>query len=84
VVADEVARGGTQLSSKDGLHDFTVDELDAHVAEEGATAAGGFRCAAPSVAPCGPGATTSPKPPTVPTPSTSSDRGARTWWCSTC
>ena len=32
------------LSSEDSLHDFTIDELDAHVAaEEGATSVGGFR-----------------------------------------
>jgi plastocyanin len=32
------------FSSEDSLHDFTIDELDAHVsAEEGATSVGGFR-----------------------------------------
>ncbi|MGH9133717.1 MAG: cupredoxin domain-containing protein [Ilumatobacteraceae bacterium] len=36
------------LSSEDGLHDFTIDELDAHVAaEEGETSVGGFRAAEP-------------------------------------
>lgn len=36
------------LMSKDGLHDFTIDELDAHVsAEQGQTAVGGFRAERP-------------------------------------
>ena len=33
-----------ELSSEDSLHDFTIDELDAHVAaERGATSVGGVR-----------------------------------------
>lgn len=36
------------LSSEDGLHDFTIDELDAHVsADAGATSVGGFRADEP-------------------------------------
>jgi plastocyanin len=36
------------LASEDSLHDFTIDELDAHVAaEEGATSVGGFRAEEP-------------------------------------
>lgn len=36
------------LSSEDGLHDFTVDEFDAHVAAEvGRTSVGGFRAGEP-------------------------------------
>lgn len=37
------------LSSEDGLHDFTIDELDAHVAaERGSASVGGFRADKPS------------------------------------
>lgn len=36
------------FSSEDSLHDFTIDELDAHAAaEEGATSIGGFRAGEP-------------------------------------
>lgn len=36
------------LSSEDGLHDFTIEELGAHVSvDEGATSVGGFRADEP-------------------------------------
>jgi plastocyanin len=39
---------GIVLTSEDSLHDFTIDELGAHVAaEEGQTAVGGFRADEP-------------------------------------
>lgn len=50
--ADITVRAGEDiaivLSSEDSLHDFTIDELDAHVAAEpGATSIGGLRAEGP-------------------------------------